>query len=249
MTHVSIVPYDAEQKNATDAIVDSAIAFTGQNNIDIVILNAGIYQTKPALRTTQQEREKIMQVNFQAPADLAQSLIQRGRWKERGRGHIVVVASVMSHGPHGLSSTYAASKAALKSYFHSLSTEEYAWLRVDVACPGVTDTGLWDNSVQGGSIEGTKGGNMMQPDRVANLILTGVAGKYFLFYETWISRVPGLLWVWLSHYMPNVFHSFVHLLGYIRVAIWEHEKLDAMDVPLLVQRLGMMLMGKYPPQK
>ena len=224
-----------------DATVNSAIAVAG-GNIDILILNAGVYQSKPALKTPQEERDWIARVNYQAPVDLAHAMITQGRWKERGLGHIVAVASVMSHGPHSLSSSYAASKAALKSYFHSLSTEEYSWLRVDVACPGATDTGLWVNS----NSQSSAGSSKMTPDRVAHLILAGAAGPYFLFYETWISKAAGLLWIWLSHYMPNIFHGFVHLLGYIRVAIWENEQLDALDLPLLLHRFSLMLIGRYP---
>lgn len=236
-----VVPYDATDAESTGATVDSAIAFAG-GSIDVLVLNAGVYQNKPALTTSREERDWITRVNYQAPVDLAHAMITRGRWKERGFGHIVAVTSVMSHGPHSLSSAYAASKSALKSYFHTLSTEEYSWLRVDVACPGATDTGLWKNSYS----KSNSGGAKMTSARVAHLILTGAAGPYGLFYETWISKAAGLLWLWLSHYMPNAFHGFVHLLGYIRVAIWEKEELDALDLPLLLNRFSLMLVGRYP---
>ena len=241
-SEIYVLPYDATDTESLGTTVDSANAFAGDGNIDVLILNAGIYQNKPALKTSQEERNWITRVNYQGPVDLAHAVITRGRWKERGFGHIVVVTSVMSHGPHGLSSAYAASKAALKSYFHTLSTEEYSWLRVDVACPGATDTGLWANSQSTSTSSGAK----MNPERVAHLILTGAAGPYGFFYETWISKAAGLLWLWLSHYMPNVFHGFVHLLGYIRVAIWENEKLDALDLPLLLHRLALLIIGRYP---
>ena len=206
-----------------------------------MILNAGVYQNQPALKTSKVERDRINQINYQAPVDLTEALLHKANWKQRGHGHIVVVASLMAHGPHGLSATYAASKAALRSYFYSLSTEEASWLRVDVACPGFTDTGLWDHSPG----QPTRG-SAMKPDRVAHLILTGVAGPYVLMYEPFHSGFDGLLWVWLRHYMPGFFHLFVHVVAYVRVPIWEHEKIDALDLGMLIHRLGLILMGKYP---
>lgn len=239
-TQVSIVPYDASDEAMTDPVVDSALASTG-GKIDVMILNAGVYQSKPALKTDKEERNWITRVNYQAPVDLTEALIKKGGWKKRGHGHIVVVASLMAHGPHGLSSTYAASKAALRSYFFSLSSEESSWLRVDVACPGFTDTGLWDN----GPTKPSKGA-AMTPGRVAQLVLTGVAGPYLLFYETWISKFSGLLWIWLAHYTPGFFHFFIHVLAYVRVPMWEHEKIDVLDTMILLYNLPFIMFGKYP---
>jgi short-subunit dehydrogenase len=244
ITQVSIVLYDASDPGATDATVDSAIAFTG-GNIDILILNAGVYQTLPAMETPKETRDFITRVNYQAPVDLAHSLIDKGRWKERGYGQIVVVASVMAHGPHSLSSAYAASKASLKNYFHTLSTEEHPWLRIDVACPGATATSMWEN-VPGGNGSTTYTGEQMTPDRVAHLILMGLTGPYWLFYETWISKIDGLLWIFMAQYTPTMFHASVHLVGYVRKAVFEHENLDVVDMGVLGQKLLLLLLGKYP---
>lgn len=240
-TKISIVPYDAtSNKEQIDATVDEVLKVT-QGRIDLLILNAGVYQNQPALKTTKKERDAILQINYQAPVDLTESFLPKSNWKERGQGHIVVVASVMAHGPHGLSSSYAASKAALRNYFFSLSTEEISWLRIDVACPGGTATGLWDSLDSQPSLAA-----VMQPDRVAHLILTGVAGPHLLFFETWISRFSNLLWVYLRHWTPTLFHWFTHLMAYVRVPVWEHEKIDLLDTPELVQKLILIVMGRYP---
>jgi short-subunit dehydrogenase len=261
VTKLSIVPYDAMKENSTyvNVIVERVLTAC-DHHLDMVILNAGIYQNKPALMTSQQERNAILRVNYQAPVDLVEAIIQKSNWKtaattHQRRPHVVVVASVASHGPHGLSSTYAATKAALKSYFFSLSTEEFSWLRVDVACPGATDTGLWTNNpnvpsrpTTSTSTSSKKNMMMMTSDRVAHLILTGAAGPHVLFYETWISNAPGLLYVTLAHYAPHAFHGFCHLLGYVRVPIWHHEQVDAMELPFLFQRFLAIVTGNYPPE-
>ena len=151
-----------------------------------------------------------------------------------------------SHGPHGLSSTYAASKAALRSYFMTLSTEEFSWLRVDVSCPGATDTGLWTTNSQVTS-KPTMGSAFMTSDRVAHLILTGASGPWMLFYETWIATAPGLLFVLMSHYTPGIFYAFCHWLAHVRIPIWHYERIDAMEIVILFQRYYEILRGTYPP--
>jgi short-subunit dehydrogenase len=244
LTQVSIVPYDAASVDSLTPIVDSALAFAAAPGIDVLILNAGVYQTQLAMDASKEERDYITRVNYQAPVDLAHALMDRGRWKERGHGQIVVVSSIMSHGPQSLCSTYAASKAALKQYFHTLSTENHSWLRVDVACPGPTDTSFWQNS-GGGTTQGTKGGKMT-PERVARLILMGVTGPYWLFYETWITKIAGHIFLTLSHCIPTVFNVNIHVLGQIRMAAFEHEKIDIIDVKTVLEKATLMLLGKYP---
>ena len=268
---VSIVPYNALDANATLATVDRALSAaaaagdssSNNNNphIDLVFLNAGVFQSQPAMQTTQAERERIWRTNFVAPVDLADALLQRQRQHHDDNNHntktthLVIVSSIMSHGPHALSSTYGATKAALRNYFHSLAMEEGSWLRIDVACPASTATSLWNSLPYNNNKESSTSTNTIDPttgsalsaDRVAELIVSGVTGPYWLFYETWIGIFPSLIWVWMSHYTPNLFMAFCYLLAYIRVPVWQHEGLDAMDVPILLDRLVAIALGNYPP--
>ncbi|CAB9508986.1 Dehydrogenase/reductase SDR family member 7 [Seminavis robusta] len=245
-TKMSIVPYDAANNSTTTmeaTIVDRVWKACGDDPLDMVILNAGVYQNQPAMLTTKQERDYVTRVNYQAPVDLTQALLEKWKTHDNPKGHIVVVASIMAHGPYGLSSTYAASKAALRTYFWSLATEESQWLTVNMACPAATLTGFWN------PVASTlhAGGSAMTADRVAHLILTGISGPYMLFYETWITKMPGILWLGLAHYTPGLFLAFSHFLAYIRVPIWYHERIDAMDVSLLMTRFVQIVMGQYPP--
>jgi NAD(P)-dependent dehydrogenase (short-subunit alcohol dehydrogenase family) len=171
----------------------------------------------------------------------------------------------MAHGPHGLSSTYAATKAALRNYFHTLAMEEAVYyyhhngeesnrekqkngglLKITVALPGLTDTSMWQSLGQGAAAPTT--GAAMTPNRVARLIITGalLGRPCFLFHELWIGKASALLWVWMAHYTPVIHHAVCYLLTYIRVPVWIHERLDVMDVPLLLHRLVLLLLGRYP---
>ena len=179
-TSFSIVYYDALDLNGTATTVTNAIAASPDQSIDILILNSGIYQIQAAIDTPIEKRREIMRVNFEAPVDLALELIQQDGWKQRGHGQLVVVASVMSKGPNSCSSTYCASKAALKNYFQTLSTEEWTWLRVNLVLPGATKTDMWEHT---GTDVRPDEGTLMLPERVAELLLAAITGPYMLFYE------------------------------------------------------------------
>jgi short-subunit dehydrogenase len=215
------------------------VAIASQKSIQVLILNAGHYQVNPALQTPFQDTHDMMRVNFLAPVQIATSLLLG--WKERGYGHIVVVSSIMARGGHSLASSYVASKQALRGYFLSLSTEEYSWLRVDVVCPGAVATDLWKAQ----HVAADHGPTLSVP-RVADLLLTGVVGPHALFYETWISRWDGLLWLFLSTYFPNLFALCIHLLGTARMAIWSKTGEDALHIPKLVLALGETLLWGRP---
>jgi short-subunit dehydrogenase len=128
---VTILPYDAAAAadpttTSESTVVEQALQSTRNDYIDVIFLNAGIFQSQPARFTSRDERERLWRVNFASPVDLTAELLKR-----RGTSHIVVTASVMAHGPHALSSTYAATKAALRNYFHTLALEEAAYYNLD----------------------------------------------------------------------------------------------------------------------
>jgi short-subunit dehydrogenase len=218
-------------------------------HVDVLILNAGVYQLAPALQTTMETTQHLMRVNFEAPVALATSLIHQDDWKSRGSGHIVAVTSLVARGPQSLTSSYAASKAALRNYLFTLSTEEASWLRVDVALPGATDTELWNSlddstDADGSLVERAPNSVKMSPQRVARLILTGAAGPSILFYEMFITKPIGLVWIYISLYTPTLFHVLSHFIGYIRVQLWEKTGTDTLDVPALLKSGLDVLLGR-----
>lgn len=65
-----------------------------------------------------------------------------------------------------------------------------------------------------------------------------------LFYEMFITKPIGLVWVYLSLYTPTLFHILVHVIGYIRVQVWNQTGSDTLDVPTLLKSTIDMLMGR-----
>ena len=242
-TTFSVVPYDALQVNATTTTVRQAIDSTPAASIDILVLNSGIYQLKPALETTAAERQKLSRVNLEAPIALSQALIQMDHWKEREHGGtLVVVSSIMAKGPHGLCSFYAATKAALRNYFQTLSAEEFDWLTVKMILPGGTATDMWKNGF--GDTVQTNPNAMMTPERVAQLTTTAVAGPWRLFWEVWISPPAGLLYAFMSHYMPALFYFTNHFIAWLRLAAFRRDAVDVIEIKALIPILVDKMLGK-----
>lgn len=247
-TKLSILPYDAAQLDLVNETVKSALALA-DNHIDVLILNAGVYQLQPALQTSFTTTQYLMRINFEAPVALTTSLIHQNDWPSRGSdgGHVVAVTSLVARGPQSLTSSYAASKAALRNYMFTLSTEESSWLRVDVALPGATNTELWnslDNNKSSTVVPPADDAVKMSSQRVAQLILTGAAGPSLLFYEMWVTKPVGLVWIYLSVYTPTLFHLLIHVIGYIRVQVWNQTGSDTLDVPTLLKSGLNVLLGR-----
>ena len=197
-TVLSIVRYDATEVSSTKAVVREALEVAGEAGIDVLVLNSGVYQSKPAFETTIDETRRISLVNYEAPVDLSLTLMREDRWKERGYGHVVVSSSTTGKGPHALTSSYGASKAALKNFFQTLSTEEFTWLKVQVLILGGTKTDMWKNLEY--NVKEPDDASLMEPDRVAQLIVRAIATPYWwLFYEVWIpNSKSNLTWAYLS---------------------------------------------------
>jgi len=239
-TRVSVVPFDVSAgSDVLDAAVSSALNAATASGIDILILNAGQYQLSLALDTNLDVAlPDIMQVNFASPVQLSKKLIEQDKWKERKHGHLVVISSLMGRGAVSLNAIYSASKHSLRGYFHSLAAEESQWLRIDLVLPGATDTNLWGGSWNTALDKQTDTKNASADDRskmpvgrCVQLIVSSMLGWNAFFFETWISRNPGLVWVYLASYEPMTFHLATRMIAPFRVGMWRKNGEDALYLP------------------
>lgn len=109
--------------------------------LDVVVNNAGISDTKPALEISSAEWDRVIDVNLRGVFLVAQAAARR--MKETGGGSIVNVASILGHRVAGSVASYAASKAAVVRLTEALALE---WarhgIRVNALCPGYIETDL-----------------------------------------------------------------------------------------------------------
>ena len=64
----------------------------------------------------------------------------------------------------------------------------------------------------------------MPVSRFARLMLSGVAGPSGVFYETWISEQPALLFTAVGQYLPGVTMNLSKVLGPRRIEAFQSGK-------------------------
>src|SRR5207245_8813847 len=140
--------------------------------IDIVVNNAGISVHKNAARTTVDDVERVMAVNFFGPVYM--TLAALPGMIERRSGSVVNVTSVAGYVPNPGESAYGASKAALSRWSHGLAIDLHdTGVQVGVLSPGPLDTEIWsldEELTYNGRPYPPQGG----PDGVAHLTERGV---------------------------------------------------------------------------
>ena len=213
--------------------------------IDILVLNAGRSQRQVAVDAPLSTTEELMRLNFFSLVSLTRVVLQESKWLDPSSpsfgGHIVVTSSIAGKLPVALSTSYAASKAAANAYFAGLRSELPA-LRVDLVCPGPVATAIavsaHGNSddggrqrEQGGDGEKASGGaaaetgdKKMSVERCAGLMLSAMRGPGFLFYETWISGNPELIFTYVGQYLTGVTHMLGKVVGPKRIEAFKSGK-------------------------
>ena len=169
-----------------------------------------------------------MKLNYESLVEMTQKVMKVDKWSEKKKGHIVVTSSVAGKLPVALSSSYSASKAAVNAYFGSLRSE-LSWLRVDLVCPGPVATPIARNAAAGSEkssklLKNESESNKMAVSRFARLMLSGVAGPSQIFYETWISEQPALLFTAVGQYLPGVTMNLSKILGPRRIEAFQSGK-------------------------
>jgi len=133
-------PADVSSREACGEVVRATEARFG--HIDIVVNNAGISIHKNAARTSVDEIERVMAVNFFGAVFL--TLAALPGMLERRFGSVINVTSVAGYVPNPGESAYGASKAALSRWSHGLAVDLHGTgVHVGVLSPGPIDTEIW----------------------------------------------------------------------------------------------------------
>lgn len=143
-TNSLVVPLDLAESEGFDQAI--ALATQKFEQIDVLLLNAGIAHKSFAEETIESVDRKIMEVNFMGNILFSKKIIPI--MKKQGGGTIAVTSSILGKIGLPLVSTYCASKQAINGYYESLryEVEKYA-INICILSPGFINTDITKNSL------------------------------------------------------------------------------------------------------
>jgi short-subunit dehydrogenase len=141
--------------------------------IDLLVNNAGIELTAPFVDYTDEEIDAVMDVNLLAPMSLVRQTVPG--MIERGRGHVVTMASLAGRLSPAYMATYGLTKAALIALTQSLRAEHIDDpVGFSAICPGfVRGAGMVEPLVDAGT-EFTSTVPLMPPELVGAAVLKAI---------------------------------------------------------------------------
>ena len=138
-TRVEIFAMDVSDADACVDVFKKAAFEFGQ--IDILVNNAGVHARCNVADVDAEDLARIVDVNLRAPIVLSRIAIPY--LKEHGSGAIINVGSMAGRTPVPGSTTYAATKAGLRSFSLALADElRDTGIKVGLVSPGPIDTGF-----------------------------------------------------------------------------------------------------------
>ncbi|ESK90877.1 short-chain dehydrogenase [Moniliophthora roreri MCA 2997] len=112
--------------------------------LSVMIANAGIVQVKPLLDATENDAQRVFDVNIHGVINCG-TLAAKQFIKQGGGGKIINAASGTSFKAAPMLGFYSASKAAVRSLTHTFAMElAMHKITVNAYAPGVVDTKMWD---------------------------------------------------------------------------------------------------------
>jgi short-subunit dehydrogenase len=184
---------------------------------DVVVHNAGIELNKRYVELTDDELEHMTQVNLLAPMLLTRDLV-RGML-ERGRGHVVFIASMSGKVGVSCNEPYAATKAGLIGLTRSLRAEfRDAPVGFSVVSPGfIAATGMYERSAN----RAPKLAGEASPEKVAAATIRAIEKD---LPDVTVNGTPMGPMLALGQLAPRAFERFARISG---VDAWMEREVEA----------------------
>ena len=194
------VEVDVSDPQKLDAVVQGTLST--HRRLDYMFNNAGIGMVGECRDSTPEQWRKILDVNLMGVIN--GTLAAYGAMVQRGRGHIVNIASVTGLMPSPILTAYSTSKCAIIGFSLSLRPEAASLaVKVSVACPSLVDTNMGDRTIclkvnKSDYLARLPRALMQSQSQAAKAILRGVARNRTIIVFPMHAR---LLW-WLNRLCP-----------------------------------------------
>ncbi|KAA5543667.1 SDR family NAD(P)-dependent oxidoreductase [Roseiconus nitratireducens] len=167
------------------------------DRLDLLVNNAGIGAIGPFLDASPSRLQRVMQVNFLAPAELTRHLLPS--LLRSGDAVICNVGSVLGHRAVPDKSEYCASKFAMHGWSDSLRAElAGSGVQVTLVSPSTTKSEFFDSLVETDAGTSSKSLGSWTPERVAKATVTAIRRRR----DEVILSVPGKLLVYADRCCP-----------------------------------------------
>jgi NAD(P)-dependent dehydrogenase (short-subunit alcohol dehydrogenase family) len=145
-TDVLVLPDDLMDPAAPSRLVTAVEDAWG--GVDVLVCNAGAGVSAPLVRTSDENWQRMLDLNLTAPFRLLRSAVPG--MVDRGWGRVVVVASVAAKVGEPYIAAYVASKHGVLGLVRAAAAElARTGVTVNAVCPGYVDTPMTDATVRG----------------------------------------------------------------------------------------------------
>jgi NAD(P)-dependent dehydrogenase (short-subunit alcohol dehydrogenase family) len=137
---VTAIQADASRLGDLDCVAEAVRGAKGK--IDVVVSNAGFTEQVPLRDITEEHFDRTFNLMAKGPLFLVQKMLPM----MGGGGSIILVSSAMHYMGLANHSTYAATKAAVRSYVRTWAAEfKDSGIRANLLSPGPVDTPIMDS--------------------------------------------------------------------------------------------------------
>jgi short-subunit dehydrogenase len=180
--------------------------------IDVLVANAALPASGVLTELTQEQIDRMLEVNLRAPVALARALAPG--MIERRRGHMVFISSLAGMAASPASSIYSATKFGLRGFALGLREDlRREGVGVSVVLPGfISDAGLFADA---GDVKLPPGVGTRKPDQVADGVIRAIERNRA---EVFVAPAPLRLGAALAGAAPQLAAAASRLMGSDRVA-------------------------------
>lgn len=205
------LPTDLSRRDEIESLARRAEDELGQ--VDLVVNNAGVLAPSSYHFRDPDEIEHGVHVNLLAPMLLTRLLLPG--MVERGRGHVVNLASLAGKSAPGFEAVYGATKAGLIGFTQSLRREYRGdGVSASAVCPGyVSETGMYAHRAEQTGITAPKHVGRASPDAVARAVVRAVEKD---LPELLVNSVPVRPLLMISELSPSLGEALTRGLDMFR---------------------------------